>query len=210
MLKRGFGLVAMVAAAVILSTGCSDEADGNAESEGSDSDSTREDASLPHSGAPAVEDPIEDTAVFENDICSVLTEEQLASLPVEVTEAEPDPENDIGPTCNWRTDTRDESFGGSLLTTDGEGLSSSYENAEAGGSELFMELDPIDGYPAIAVDLNDGREDGYCNVAVGLRDDLSFYLGLDAIRDSSPYHDDPCGAAYEIAGMAVETMKGAG
>ncbi|WP_176439850.1 DUF3558 domain-containing protein [Haloechinothrix alba] len=197
-----------MAAAVFLLAGCSHEAGGEAEPEAPDSGQQQEDVNLPHSGAPAVEDPIEDTSAFETDICSVLTDEQLDRLSADVAQAEPDPENDIGPTCNWRTDTRDESFGGSLLTTDGEGLSSSYENAEAGGSELFMELDPIDGHPAIAVDLNDGREDGYCNVSVGLRDDLSFYLGLDAIRDSSPYHDDPCDAAYEIAEMAVETIKG--
>ncbi|SNR48666.1 Protein of unknown function [Haloechinothrix alba] len=161
---------------------------------------------LPHSGAPAVEDPIADTKAFEKDTCAVLPEEELHRLAVDVAGTETERDHEAGPACRWRTETRDESFTTALLTADGEGLSSSYENADDDG--LLNELEPIAGHPAIAVDLIDRRDQGYCNVAVGLRDDLSFYVGLSSFVPDSPFYDDPCGAAYEIAEMAVETIKG--
>ncbi|SNR48676.1 Protein of unknown function [Haloechinothrix alba] len=190
----------------MLLAGRSQETGGDAEAEAPDS-GKQQSADLPHSGAPAVQDPIEDTSAFENDVCSVLTEAQVDRLDVEIQQSEEDGQ-DFGPACRWRTETRDESFTTALLTVDGEGLSTSYADEQADRVELFEELDLIAGHPVVAVDLNDDREDGYCNVEVGLRDDLSFYLALSADVDSSPYHDDSCGAAYEIAGMAVETIEG--
>ncbi|SNR48693.1 Protein of unknown function [Haloechinothrix alba] len=192
----------------MLLAGCSEDTGGDAEAEGPDC-GHQQSADLPHSGAPAVGDPIKDTSEFEDDICSVLPEDHWDRLPADISGGESEVDHDIGPTCRWETETGNEQFTTALLTTDGEGLSSSYANAQDDGAELFMELDPISGHPAIAVDLNDDREDGYCNVAVELRDVLSFYVGLSTFVPESSFYNDPCGAAHEIAAMAVETMKGA-
>ncbi|MDV6013722.1 DUF3558 domain-containing protein [Haloechinothrix sp. LS1_15] len=201
-------LAALACTAMLVAAACSDETAGSAERDGADNGQQSED--LPHSGAPAVGDPIEDLSTFEDDMCRVLRDDQLEQLPVHVSEAEPGYLDTVGPKCSWRTESRSESFGAYLVTGNPEGLSHVYAQDAEGLFEYFEELDPVVGHPAVAANYNDDRKDGYCTVDVGLRDELHFYVAMSAVDDSSPYHDDPCGAAYEIAELVVETMKGDG
>lgn len=166
---------------------------------------------LPHSGAPKVVNPIADTSRWEGDPCTVVPSNQLASAGLTATAPQREDLPGVGPGCYWEFDPDTASgFSVSFASQgEGKGLSNLYEHKELGSAKVFEELPPVEGYPAIVIMLDeDRRAEGSCSVAVGIRDDLT--VGVDMTADPSVAQGkDPCGSAAKVAGLAVQTMKGA-
>jgi hypothetical protein len=161
---------------------------------------------LPSHGAPQVEDPLQDVSRFEQDPCSVLTSAQAQELTLPATGKQED--GALGLDCEWfNPDTRGEVII-SFLTNSQNGLSGFYAANQRGEYPYFVELPPIEGYPAIASDIEDRRSRGICIVDVGVTDQLAFgvYLALSPVNVET---QDPCETAALVAGMALQTMKGA-
>lgn len=161
---------------------------------------------LPHSGAPKVGKPLSVSA-FEQDPCAVMSATQLRSIRVSVSDVNPDAENATGPNCNWVMGPGFGSFGGAILTSNDEGLSSLYAKNAAGELGFFEKIADVGGYPGVAYDIVDDRDSGACNVEIGVSDELTYYIGVNAGR-KSPFKSKPCDLAEKLAALAVETMKG--
>ncbi len=201
--------VSLLTLGVVLS-GCSNSENGTPEaSDGTAANAgSSQDSKLPHSGAPAVTDPI-DTAKWEAEPCSVVTDKQLATLGLKNVDAEPD-DAIAGPKCNWYPEGRG-LLGGTFITASPtsdspEGLSTVYANNEAYDYEVWQELDPVQGHPIVAATEVDDRSKGYCAVAVGIRDDLVYDVSV--TDPEKNVGKDPCVTAAKLAKLAVETMKG--
>jgi hypothetical protein len=161
---------------------------------------------LPSHGAPSVEAPLEDASRFEQDPCSILTAAQAQELTLPVTGKQED--GALGLDCVWRNpDTRGRVTIG-FLTSNRRGLSAAYAANERGEYPYFIELSPIEGYPAIASDIVDRRSRGICIVEVGVSDQLAFNVSLQ-LSQVNVGQQDPCDTAVRVAGMALQTMKGA-
>lgn len=86
------------------------------------------------------------------------------------------------------------------------GLSAIYLASKDGRFELFNEIPPIEGHPAIAVNTVDQRDEGFCTVIVGVTDETTFDVPI----EQSPKNvgkKDPCEVSALVAGMALQTMK---
>ncbi|MGH3515936.1 MAG: DUF3558 domain-containing protein, partial [Haloechinothrix sp.] len=172
-------------AAVSFLAGCSSETGGELGSSGE----PPADSGLPHSGAPKVENPI-DTAAFEADPCSAITEQQLAEERVNIDEVKPEPDNQVGPSCTWYSTFEWGQFSGAVLTANSDGLSTQYAQYQAGEWAYFEELS-VAGYPAVVNSLTDNRKNGDCTLNVGVRDDLTYILTL-SLGTENPYRTKPC------------------
>ncbi|MFJ8910811.1 DUF3558 domain-containing protein [Amycolatopsis sp. NPDC102389] len=72
-------------------------------------------------------------------------------------------------------------------------------------SRPFNVLPNIAGYPAVQY-ANGGEDPGACQLAVGLRDDMTYVL-VTQLRRASPYLDDPCGLSVKIAEFTIKHLK---
>lgn len=210
-------LVGGFAAALTLA-GCSDEEPGVPDQSGNPPmvppSSTASGApveTLPHSGAPKVENPIADTSQWEGDPCNLLTAQQLGSIGLKVPDPQREDVPSTGPGCYWEFDA-DSASGFSVSFASqgtGKGLSNLYKHKELGTAKVFEELPAIEGHPALIFIVDeDRRSEGECSVAVGLRDDLT--VGVDLTADpSTAQGKEPCEWAEKVARLAVQTMKGA-
>lgn len=209
----GFAAAALSLAAVLAS--CSDDDPTGSDDGGQTpisppaTSASQPGQALPHSGAPKVATPIADTSQWEGDPCSVITADQLQTLGLSVPSPQREDVPTSGPGCNWEFDAETvSSFTASFATAGArDGISNMYRHKELGTAEVFEELPPIEGHPAVIAEPKDERSDGVCGVTVGLRDDLA--LGIDITADpSTPQGKDPCGWAAKVAALAVQTMKG--
>lgn len=191
-------------AALGLVASCSDATSDTPDPSGKPPASSAAAGGLPHSGAPKVNDPI-DTKPFEADPCSVITQRELSKAGVPIEEVEPDKQHPAGPSCSWSGPIEWGQFDSAFLTANTEGLSAQYEANEAGKWVYFESL-TVEGYPAVFNGDLDHRKSGKCTINVGVRDDLTFYLLLQADREG-PYYKNPCAGAKKLAAMAIQTMK---
>jgi hypothetical protein len=166
--------------------------------------SSSDNEDLPSHGAPKVESPLENTSRFEQDPCLTLTAEQLRELDVSaVGEQEEVP---LGIGCNWRNPETRGQVTIAFLPDDRRGLSASYAANEDGKYAYLEPLPPIEGYPAIAVDIVDRRPRGICIVEIGVTDQLVFDVVL-YLSQANVGQKDPCDWATRVAGMALRTMQ---
>lgn len=152
------------------------------------------------STVPPVTDPL-DTAAFQADPCTSLTDAQAAALGVESPGApRPGP---AGKSCFWQN-----SAGGSIgVLWSGTGLAAVYESEERGDTAYF-EPRRVGGQPAVAAEPSDDRDSGACSVHVGTSDEAMFTLALQQSRDKVGDRD-PCDVAADVAGQVLTTIKGA-
>ena len=88
------------------------------------------------------------------------------------------------------------------------GLSAAYEHK--GDYDLWLELPPIEGYPAVVADNRDGRGvDGYCTVWVGVTDSLEFQVSGTVSR-AKRGQVDPCEPTQLAAKLMLQTLKKGG
>lgn len=158
---------------------------------------------LPSDGAPKVENPL-DTSKFQQDPCQSLTATQSQGL--DLGSAGKPIGMPLGNACNWRNEqTRNRAQIG-FLDKDPRGLSSEYRAEKNGNLELFDELPPIEGFPAVVRGTIDDRDYGGCTVVVGASDEIAFEV-IRQIPRSEIGQKEPCEAAAEVAAVALQTMK---
>lgn len=160
---------------------------------------------LPYAGAPKVDNPL-DTTRFQQDPCQSLTATQAQELNVN-SPGEPR-EAPLGNACEFRG----RSDRGALVEVAFQdkhpfGLSAVYQANEDGKLDFFDELDPIEGYPAVAWAGTDDRPNGGCAVDVGVSDEIAFSLVV-RLSQANVGEKDPCDTAAMVAGLALQTMKG--
>lgn len=185
----------------LLASGCTTATQGNAvPAVTAQSESSPDD--LPRDGAPKVEDPL-DMRQFR-DACLLLTSEQSQSLDLG-TNGTPS-ESAFGSQCDWKNDTTGSDVQILILDKTDNGLSGPYGSNEEGELEVFEEVPPIEGYPAVIGMVRDIRDLGNCTISVGVRDELAidFSVRLSRVNVGKK---DPCEVTARVAGMAVQTIK---
>ncbi|WP_433470592.1 DUF3558 domain-containing protein [Saccharomonospora azurea] len=159
---------------------------------------------LPHSGAPAVVDPLPES-VLPDDPCDVLTSQQIIqALGSGASEGERSDLEPVGPGCHWSNEKTLSSLQVGFNTVARQGLSATYANAKP-QSAVFREVSPIQDLPAVAY--KDSEDDRVCTVVVGLADDytITSTVGLSAEKEAEGV--DSCVPAEMVAEMVVGNLK---
>jgi len=112
----------------------------------------------------------------------------------------------FGKACEWNNPNDTGSVTVHFLDRNPYGLSAEYQAHKDGKAALFEVLPPIEGYPAVATDVVDGRDQGLCTVVVGVSDEIAFEVPITQSQ-ANIGSKDPCQIAAMVAGMALETMK---
>lgn len=188
-------------ASVALLGGCSDQKTGTPTPTNAPSS-----AALPSNGAPAVTNPIANTAKAEADPCSTIPTTEIEAIGGKIKRSGTE-QLSMGNACAWVFQESPNTLSGGLTTGNKDGLSSLYAQNATGGLTTFKPVDPIDGYPAV-IYANGGEGKGTCTLAVGVRDDLA-YTVIPLLSSSHPSYADPCGLATKVAAAAIKNLKGA-
>lgn len=159
---------------------------------------------LPSHGAPKVEVPL-DTARYQQDPCSTLTAAQAQDELNLPPQGEPQ-DITLGKGCEWYNQETRGQVRVAFLTGNPRGLSGFYDANQQGKYPYFTVLTPIEGYPAIASDVEDRRPMGRCIVDVGVTDKLAFDV-IVQLSQANIGQTEPCEMAAKVAGMALRTMK---
>ncbi|MGW4126604.1 DUF3558 domain-containing protein [Amycolatopsis japonica] len=161
---------------------------------------------LPSNGAPAVADPITNTAQFESDPCTVIPSAEIESVGGKVERSEQE-ELTMGKACAWIFAKGANTVSAGLVAGNKDGLSSLYAQNATGGLTTFKPVEQVAGYPAV-VYANGGEGPGTCTLAVGVRNDL-VYTVIPRLGSDHPLYSDPCGMATKVAAAAIKHLKGA-
>ncbi len=199
----GVGLVVLAAA------GCS-EGSGNVTMPApgsSEWESARisNNSGLPHSGAPAVTNPLPES-VLSGHPCEVLTPQQLRDILGEgVSGGKRKDRDDFGPGCDW---SNPEVLGGGLRigfsVVSRDGLSAQYANTKP-QVQFFRELPSVGGFPAVSY--KDDEDDRFCTVAVGLANEYSVVTTVSLSFEKQESGVDSCVPAEQVAEMVVGNLK---
>jgi hypothetical protein len=197
-----FATLALVLLGLV--AGCSGETPGNASPASSGkTGQPGPGKSLPYAGAPEVPDPLP-ASVMDRDPCTVLTPEQIDELFADPPTGEPK-DTGIANTCRWTDTRRGSAVNIQLLYAARHGLSQFYATKDSG--ELWLPLEPVQGYPVAAYGGVDSRETiGSCGVVVGIANNMVFEADAN-LPDANLGKDDPCDAARQVADLAVTTLK---
>lgn len=208
---RGAFLLIPTASALMLIAACSTATGGEPKPTKVTPSQDGSTSTLPHSGAPKVEDPMNAATLrmTQQDPCGTLTTEQVTQLRLSPQGQSDDAQS--GPFCRWRNVDAGSSAGINFPTeVNFEGLSQIYKISKLErNADFFYEMPPIQGFPVIASSTSDARDLGTCPVQVGLTDRQVMYVGVTISREKRGQLE-PCATAREVAGMALTTMKGGG
>ncbi|MFI5612520.1 DUF3558 domain-containing protein [Amycolatopsis sp. NPDC051903] len=191
--------VPSAAAALAVVSGCSD---GSAATPASAPQSPAA-AALPHSGAPKVEHPLP-ASVLSGDPChDALTSDQLKQILGTAPTGKRDDSSGIGPACDWNAAAL---VSVSYATKTHQGLTSVYANTRP-KARVWKELPPIQGFPAVAHSTySDDTPNDFCQVSVGVSDELSFDASL-VLSAGKVGKADPCDLAARVADMVVTNLR---
>lgn len=167
---------------------------------------------LPKHGAPPVPAPL-DISGITNDPCSALTEQQTDAFPGKLAETRVG-ETTLtgeGKSCSWIFHGDRYSLGGFsggvvLPSPQYQGLSSLYKGKQRGAMDTFRSVGPIGGYPAVIYASGRSIGDGFCRLAVGLRDDTAYRVNTE-LSSNHPAEQDPCQVARKLAKFVVKNLK---
>ncbi|MCP2252932.1 Protein of unknown function (DUF3558) [Prauserella aidingensis] len=204
---------AALAAVAVVATACSSESDGQAQPEPSSTAGSMPSAApssaagsgqeLPHSGAPAVTDPLP-KSVLDGDPCTdALTEDQAKEILGDAVTSEDDDLRPLGPGCHWSNQETLASFGLNYDVRTGQGLSGAYANAQS--RRQFTEIAPIGGFPA--VQYHESDVDRACTTVVGLADEYAVVMSLAVGTKGAEEGDDPCEAGRLVMERVVGNLK---
>lgn len=163
-------------------------------------------AGLPRAGAPAVQSPLK-TDLLATDPCGAATKSEVEGVGGALKSATAE---DIagGRGCAWIFANSAGNVSGALNVSQPDGLSHLYAlKAQGSGVTTFKPLPDIAGYPAVEY-ANGGEGQGACQLAVGLRDDMTYVL-VTQLRRGSPHLNDPCGLSVKIAEFTIQHLKAA-
>ncbi|WIX80861.1 DUF3558 domain-containing protein [Amycolatopsis carbonis] len=189
----------MLIAAALTSAACS-----GGSTSGTPSPSPSANSTAPQSLAPKITEPITDTSSIEADPCSAVPVTVVESAGGRVKKTAVD-DSDLGKDCAWTFDGTGNVSGG-LVTANKDGLNGLYIQHARGALTTFKPQPSIQGYPAVVYD-NGGEGLGACNLAVGIRDDVT-YTVITQLRDGNPALQDPCSMATALASAAITHLKG--
>nr|WP_277669651.1 DUF3558 domain-containing protein [Saccharomonospora viridis] len=205
----------LAGAVVLLVAGCSATSDGVASPTPQDSAASQSVSSsssesqspgggqLPHSGAPAVSDPLPES-VLAIDPCEVLTRDQVEEMLGD--DAPEGQRNDLktGPSCDWQDPKSGAGFSVYLGTETRQGLSGYYQNTKPQAG-IWREVPEFHGFPAV---VSSADESPYtsCHMAVGLADEYTISVGVTLSRDRMG-KGDKCEPVQKLAEMLVENLK---
>ncbi len=162
---------------------------------------------LPHSGAPKVEHPLPASVLSGQPCQEALTSDQLSQIFGTVPQGKPDTLGGIGPECKWNNLDSGAGLSVFYVTQPHDGLSGLYQNTKP-QAKVWRELSPIQGFPAVANStFSSGTQTGFCQVSVGISDELTVDASLtpsDAKRASGA---DPCELSARVADMVVSNLK---
>ncbi|MEV6909496.1 DUF3558 domain-containing protein [Amycolatopsis sp. NPDC051071] len=188
-------------ASVALLGGCSGEKTGNPTPT-----SAPPSTGLPSAGAPAVVDPITNTAAVESDPCSAIPTAELETIAGKVKRSRSE-DMTAGKGCTWVFEVSPNTLNAGLVTGNKDGLSALYAQKAAGSLTTFKPVYQIAGYPAV-IYANGGEGKGNCTLAVGVRNDLVYNV-IPRLSSEHPSYSDPCGLAVKVASAAIKNLKGA-
>jgi hypothetical protein len=158
---------------------------------------------LPFAGAPKVANPL-DTSRYEQDSCQSLTADQAQSL--DLPPAGTIIKVPLSKACEWKNPTTRGYVKIAFIVDDPRGLSPEYDANNRRKYAYFDALPNIEGFPAVARDIVDDRDKGYCSVVVGVADDMVFDTSVQ-LSQVNVGIDDPCKTAVDVAELALQTMK---
>ncbi|RSN59061.1 DUF3558 domain-containing protein [Amycolatopsis sp. WAC 04182] len=189
----------IICTTLLLATACNDD-----KTSGSPTSAPASSSGLPRAGAPAVRSPLK-TDLLAADPCGAATKTEVEGVggALKSTAAE-----DIasGRGCAWIFAESAGNVSGALNVGQPDGLSHLYAlKAQGSGVTTFKPLPDIAGYPAVEY-ANGGEGKGACQLAVGLRDDVTYVL-VTQLRRGNPYLDDPCGLSVKIAEFTIQHLK---
>lgn len=203
--------VALVCAGAGLLAGCSGGtvAGTPTPASGSASASTGAASSSAGSDAPTVQNPLPESVLDGSPCDSALTTEQVTDFIGTPDAPGRDDGFETGPACNWHS--ADGVSGGIAVyyaTKTGGGLNLVYQNTKPKSARF--EASEIQGYPAVAYT---GKNDdpsvtGICLVSVGIRDDLTFGVGLTLGDSARKRGVDSCEGAKDVANTVLTSLKG--
>jgi Protein of unknown function (DUF3558) len=160
---------------------------------------------------PKIANPLPATVLAGNP-CDALTSGDISRFLGDANPAQPG-EDQIGPNCRWTNASR--SGAGvdvSYQTKAGGGLSLAYKNVKP-VAQRFDELDPVQGYPAVGyliggkvTTTTDAYSQSFCEVVVGIRDDLAYSISL-SLGDSARGKKDPCDVGRNIADAVLTNLR---
>lgn len=199
-------------ALAVLATACSSE-DGQAEPQLSTSAAMPSSApasndatsDLPHSGAPAVDNPLPESVV-SGDPCQSLDREQVTTALGEgASNGQRDDLEELGPRCRWTNQDTIASFVVTFQTAHREGLSTTYANVKPQAA-AFNEVPPIEGYPAVTYQANEAGGP-MCSVMVGIANEYAISVTGTLSTESEQAGKDSCEPVQQVASWVVSNLK---
>ncbi|CAM3200508.1 DUF3558 domain-containing protein [Saccharomonospora xinjiangensis] len=195
--------------AVVVAAGCSAEQSGEAApklgASMSHSASSPGSPGLPHSGAPAVTDPLPESVLSDHP-CEVLTPEQVQqALGRGASAGERKDLEPIGPGCDWsNSENLGAGFQIGFSVVSRQGLSAQYANTKP-QKAIFRELPSVAGFPAVA--FKESEDNRHCTVAVGLANEYSITATVSLSFEKESEGTDSCVPAEKVAAMVVGNLK---
>ncbi|MEC3974655.1 DUF3558 domain-containing protein [Amycolatopsis sp. H20-H5] len=171
-------------------------------------DSSSGASTLPHHGAPKVQDPLPGKVLEGNPCDSALTPTQVKEF---IGDSDPATRADdaLGTACRWRNAPgTGAAFTVGYETKNTEGLSLSYKTIKPTAAR-WEEPAPVQGYPAIAY-VPDGitaADKRLCSVVVGVSDQLSYSVTMTLGDAATAAHVDGCTAARDVADAVMTNVK---
>jgi len=197
----------------MLVVACGEDTDGQAEPAApatsaavasSEPSAPAEDPELPHSGAPAVTNPLPESVLSGDPCTDALTQDQARNLLGEGVEHESENAPELGPSCRWTNLDTGASFRVSYDVNTRQGLSGGYQNVKP-QREVFNEIEPIEGFPGF--EYKQSQDDVTCTTAVGLADEYGLLVTLSVGDQGEADGDDPCDGGRVVMEMIVSNLK---
>lgn len=159
---------------------------------------------LPHSGAPAVTNPLPKSALGDDVCAEALTPAQAKELLGDAVKTENADQPRLGPGCTWSNQSTLTSFVLNYDVNGGQGLSDAYANAKP-KVDNFTEAEPVGGFPLVQYTENDDKRT--CTSMVGLADDTSLVLSLAIGSAGLEKGQEPCEASRLVLERVVGNLK---
>lgn len=201
--------IVLVCACAAVLVGCSSGAvPGTPTSGGASASSAPASATEAPGDAPKVPNPLPASALNGNPCDAALTSDQVTGF-IGTTKSPQSREIDSGPACTWfSVDGVSGQINVYYNTKVGDGLNAAYQNARPNADR--WEPTTVQGYPAVAYTQKGMGQSttGTCNVFVGIRDDLTFGVGLTVGDNARARGVDSCAGANKVANAVLTNIKG--
>ncbi|UMP02861.1 DUF3558 domain-containing protein [Amycolatopsis sp. EV170708-02-1] len=162
-------------------------------------------AGVPNNGAPAVQNPLPAKVLDGSPCDSALTPQQLETFIGEPSPGKPSTDA-LGAACRWSSASGSGAgFTISYQTKSDQGISLPYKNVKPNAAR-WVELEPIDGYPAIGY--TNIQDDNGCAVVVGVSDQLAYSVSLSLGDKAAQQGKDGCALGRDVASEVLKNLKG--